>query len=401
MHLSGRVVTEAEVEAEITRTRTAFAAFSNVGRVTGGGIVAGLDSTDKVQMALDRLLGVKKAQESGVQAFRGIKDAYMFITGDRDLSFASGGFYRTSQTESAISTSDFPNILLNSMTKRLLQDYAEVGMGGLDQVFTTSPINDYKTQDRVRMGYMGDLPTVLEAGDYVELAKPTDEKISYAVGKVGGLLTISEETIRNDDLGKIAAFPTRLARSGRRTLKQFITTFFSSNPNYDVDTTAWFHSNHGNLGAAVLSAASLNAAELALSKQTEKDSSKRLGLPLSWLMIPVDLKASALQLNNNDDGTNPWFRRFGEPDPATGLPPRIIVNELLTDTNDWYCGCPIADAPCVEIGFLDNVQTPQIYLANQPTVGLMLSNDQIVYKVKMVFGGDIIDYRGAYKAVVA
>ncbi|ABF42411.1 hypothetical protein Acid345_3410 [Candidatus Koribacter versatilis Ellin345] len=212
-HLAERELTEAQVDTEITATRAAFAAYSTIGRPTGSAIVlGGADSVEKVQLAMDRLLRVKEAEKSGVAPFRGIRDAYVTITGDRELKFADGGFYRASE---AIATGDFPNILLNSMTKKLEQDYAEVGMSGLDQIITKANINDFKSQDRVRLGYLGDLPTVAEAGPYTELTKPTDEKISYSVLKKGGILTISEETIRNDDLGKIAAFPTRLARAGR------------------------------------------------------------------------------------------------------------------------------------------------------------------------------------------
>jgi hypothetical protein len=73
----------------------------------------------------------------------------------------------------------------HSMTKKALQDYAEVGMGGLDMVISKVSISDYKTQDRVRDGYFGDLATVAEAGPYTEFTKPTDEKIQYALAKRG------------------------------------------------------------------------------------------------------------------------------------------------------------------------------------------------------------------------
>jgi hypothetical protein len=241
-HLKDRVVTEVEVDGEIKSVREAFASYANVGRIGEGTVLVGRETIDKVQLAVDGMLGVKAAlADKTVKPFRGIKEAYMLITGDRELSFGAGGFHRVT---AAIASSDFPNILLSSLTKKLIQDYAEVGMGGLDQVFSTVSLGDYKTQDRVRMGYIGDLATVNEAAAYLEITKPTDEKIQYAATKRGGLLTISEETIRNDDLGKIAQFPSRLARSARRTLKQFITNFFVNNPAFDPDSVAFFHATH-------------------------------------------------------------------------------------------------------------------------------------------------------------
>src|SRR5207248_10613365 len=158
----------------------------------------------------------------------------------------------------------------------------------------------YKTNDRVRMGYLGDLPTVAEAAVYTELTKPTDEKISYAVVKRGGVLTVSEEAIRNDDNSGVVAFPQRLARAGRRTLKQFITSIFLANPNYDPDGIALFNAAHGgNITVNALSSVNLDAAEVLMMAQTEKDSAKQLNLPLQWLMVPTALKATSYQINNN------------------------------------------------------------------------------------------------------
>lgn len=357
-------------------------------------VEVGRETRDKIQLAMDAMLGVKEARaDRNVRPFRGLREAYSFCTGDFDCSRVSrGGMFRVSE---AIATTDFPQILLNSLTKKLIQDYAAIGLGNIEQLIVKSTIGDYKTQDRVRMGYLGDLATVNEAAAYVEITKPTDEKISYAPIKKGGLLTISEETIRNDDLGKIAQFPNRLARAGIHTLKAFISNFFSANPNFDPDSVAWFHATHANLGTIALSSAELDARSIALAKQSEKDSTNRLGLTLDWIMVPVDLAPTARQINRNDSGgTNSWYQKFGANDE------RIIVNEILTDVNDWYFGSMPDNAPFLEIGFLDGVETPQIFLANQPQQGTQFTNDQLQYKAKFVFGGDILDYRPVGKNVV-
>src|SRR6185437_13047757 len=185
--------TEADIDAQIVGVREALAAMSNNGRVTPAGVVS-IDSADKTTIAIERMLGVKGHETSGVPAFRGVREAYIHITGDRDLTKLSqgGGAFYTRVSE-AVATSDFPNLLLNSMTKRLLQDYAELGMDGLDLLYTKANINDYKLQDRVRDGYFDELAAVAENGAYTEISKPTDERVNYAVSKYGNLLTISEE----------------------------------------------------------------------------------------------------------------------------------------------------------------------------------------------------------------
>jgi hypothetical protein len=376
-HLETALATEADlpqakIDAEITNVRTAFAAFEGTGRVRPA-IGVTLDSADKLQLAMEAAVGVKESLTKGVPAFRGLREAYAQITGDWDLAKlrAGGGFTGHMLASEAVLTGDFPNILLNSMTKRLLQDWAELALDGLSNLYTKASISDYKLQDRVREGYFGELPIVAEGTPgYTEIAPPTDELVTYQLQKRGNLLSISEETIRNDDLGAIARFPGRLARAGRWTLKNYITAFFASNPNYTADAVAWFNSAHSNLGSAALSQDALIAAEIALLTQTEKDSGEPLGLSLDWLMVPPALAATARQINQ-------------------------------TNTDDWYYGTNQANAPFLEIGFLDGIENPQIFLANQPTIGTQFTMDELQYKVKMVFNGAIIDFRGVGKNVVA
>jgi hypothetical protein len=138
----------------------------------------------------------------------------------------------------------------------------------------------------------------------------------------------------------------------------------------------------------------LIADEVALLTQTEKDSGEPLGLSLDWLMVPPALAATARQINQtNTAGSNAFFQRFGANNE------RIIVNEKLTDTNDYYYGT--TQAPFLEIGFLDGIQEPQLFLANLATQGTQFTNDQLQYKVKFVFNGVITDFRGVGKHVVA
>jgi hypothetical protein len=389
---------QAKIDAELASVRTAFAAFNSVGRIHAVSGVT-LDSADKLTLACEAALGVKESMNKGVPAFRGLREMYVAITGDHDLAklTGGGGFSGTRMLASeAVITGDFPNILLNSMTKRLLQDWAELALDGLSNLYTKQSISDYKLQDRVREGYFGELSSVTEGDAYTEISYPTDELVTYQVSKYGNLLSISEETIRNDDLGAIARFPGRLARAGRWTLKNYITNFFKNNPNYTADSVAWFNAGHYNLSTVALSQDSLIADEVALLTQTEKDSGEPLGLPLDWLMVPPALAATARQINQtNTAGSNAFFQRFGANNE------RIYVNEKLTDVTDYYYGTNQNNAPFLEMGFLDGIENPQIFLANQPTIGTQFTMDELQYKVKMVFAGAIIDFRGVGKHVVA
>jgi hypothetical protein len=370
-------------------------------------IAVGLESQDKIQLAMDRTLGVKEAQSSGIKPFRGIQEAYMVCTGDEDLSLlGKGGFKLISES---IATTDFPNILLDSMEKKLIQDYAEIGLNGMEQLVKEGPaLKDYRQQNRVREGYLSDLPIVNEAAIYAELNKPTDEKITYIPQKRGGILTISEETIRADDLGKIKEFPNRMARAGRHTLKTFLSGFFINNPNYGVDGISWFNGSHNNLFTNPLSIDTLIAQEVLLMKQAEKDSGNRMAQRISWLMVPVDLAPVAWQINNAQlynpgqgiQQPNPFYLRFGPAGTGRMSPPGIIINEQLADANDWYYGADSTQVPILEVAYMDGIDTPQILMADMQTQGTTFTNDQVQYKVKWGFGGTMLDFRGVGKNVV-
>jgi hypothetical protein len=400
-HLEAVLVSEADlsdakIDAEIAGTREAFASFENVGRPRIGSVV--LDTRDKLALAMESMLGVKTAKAQGVAAFRGIRQAYVTITGDSDLSKLSGGggFHGHLLASEAVSTADFPNILLDAMHKLLAQDYAENALDGLETVYESANLDDYRLRHVVRDGYFSELPVVAEGQPYLEMGKPTDEQNSYAPAKRGGILTISEETIRNDDLGAIARWPGKMSRAARNNLRSFIVNFFANNPVYGADGLTIFHAAHNNLGSNAFGYDGLVAAQLALRRQTEKDSGEFLGLPLRWIAVPPELEAAAQALNQtNTAGENSFFQRFGANNE------RIFVVERFTDTNDWYYGTDTSLAPFMEIGFLDGKQQPEIFLANQPTVGTQFSADQLQYKVKFVWGGTMTDYRGVGKNVNA
>jgi hypothetical protein len=152
---------------------------------------------------------------------------------------------------------------------------------------------------------------------------------------------------------------------------------------------------------AALSAASLTAARAAIFAQTEPGSTERLGLgggPL-LLAIPIELEATALPLNHvhfldSSFTLNPWMHRFGENNE------QIFVNPLMTDANDWYLFDASGNVGLIEVGFLQGQDQPQLLIADNPIDGAEFTQDRVVYKVRHEYEAAILDYRGAYRAVV-
>lgn len=414
----GRAFEAAALEADITSEKEMLDALAKEGKVEGLGeprAAVVLEQQEKLQCGMDRLFGAaarEGAPAQGVPAFRSFRDAFRQITG-RQLEDMLG--HRIATAQEAITAALWADILGTSMHRRLIKDYAAANYGE-ERIASRRPggVANFKTQDSLRVQYFADLASVdPESADYVEIAAPDDEKVSWAVQQKGNILTITRKTLINDDLGAVTKLVGRLGRAARRTKAKFVWAFAMNNSTYDVDSTAWFHGDHGNLGSTALTAnqtgvTTLMAAVIALADMTEPGSGEKLGLPAFadlqlTLAVPHALLATAIRLNQSQllpDGSNnlygnPFFQFFGARNE------RIVVNPLFTDDTDWYLFRDPEEVDSIEIGYLNDQEEPEFFVASVPTIGQMFVADKQQYKVRHEYGGDIVDYRGGYKAVVA
>jgi hypothetical protein len=389
--------TEADVDAAIKQEREYLAPMIESGRVNLPAFdIQVEDRSKKVAEMLDAFFDPQHKQHRHVQSF---KECYIEITGDRRvtgrwdqadrsrLAEAVGADYRES-----LDSSSWANVLGNSMTRRMIADYQLPNRYDLwRRICNVVPVNDFRTQERTRYGGYGDLPTVLEGDAYQSMSSPTDEKATYAIAKKGGTEDVTLEMVKNDDVGAIRGIPVKLSRASKRTLSKFVFDFVRTNPTL-WDSVAFFHASHGNLGSAALDATSLAARRLAMLKQTEKDSSERLGIPPARLVVPLDLEEGANNLFNRNTNLDKTF--------VNSMSLEIIPVWYWTDTNDWaMCADPV-ECPGIEVAFLDGNEEPELFVQDNPSVFSMFSNDKIVYKVRHIFGGQVVEYRGWDKSVV-
>ena len=143
-------------------------------------------------------------------------------------------------------------------------------------------------------------PPSPKAPAYTELT--WDDKTETAsFVKKGGYLGITLEAIDKDDIGRLRAAPRALAQAAWLTLSKAISGIFTEHHrrrSHLQRRHALFHSGHANLGTTALSMTSYNAARLAMRKQTELNSSERLGALTApkYLLVPPDLEITALQI---------------------------------------------------------------------------------------------------------
>jgi len=391
----------AAVTAAIESERQYLARFTESGKpvIHFDDVVQVEDRSTKIAGMLDAFFDPEHKEHRAVQSFR---ECYVEITGDRRVTgrLDQCDMARLRESvgsrfvEATMTSATFAAALGDSITRRMLADYRTPSQYDVWQYLANVvPVNDFRTQERTRWGGFGDLPAVAEGDPYVDGGIPDDEVATYKAAKTGRLSLVTLEMIRNDDVGMVRQIPVKLSRAAKRTLAKFVLDFIRTNPVI-YDTKALFHADHNNLGAAALAAGTWSAARLAIMSQTEAGSGDRLGIPPRNLWVPANLEEAAFEL----------FKQRGTNQDQSFIQtqaPRIIPVWYWTDANDWAASVDPLDVPTVEIGFLDGNQEPEIFVQDNPSLGSLFNNDAITYKIRHIYGGGVMDFRGLYKAVVA
>lgn len=352
--------------------------------------------TESVSQATGRMLDDFFSGKASIS----FREAYIQITGDWHIS---GNFRECDPTRlaeaagekyrEAINAGTFADILGDSITRAMLREYtADARFQDWRDLVDIVPVRDFRSQERVQIGGYGDLPAVAQSGPYAALTTPGDDKATYTITKRGGTERITLEAIANDDVGLIRRIPQKLGRAASRTLYKFVLDFLATNPLI-YDGLALFVGGHNNLGTAALSAASFAAARLRMQLQAEPGSSERLGLVLSHLYVPSNLEEAAFDLfvrGTNNDETFVQSRK-----------PRVHVVPYWTDVNNWFATADKGDIPLIELGFFNGQEMPELFVQDSPNQGRLFSNDEIEWKIRHIYGGAVLDFRGFDGSIVA
>lgn len=390
-HPASANITEDALREAIARTRELAAAFTESGHVRMGDLPRaqhGEDRADKVAAVLDAFFDPKHKDHRHAQSFR---ECYVAITGDKNITGLIGNCDQALLRES-LGSGSWANALGNAITRRMVAEYRRPTQYDLwRSIVNVAPVNDFRVNERTRIGGYGDLPTVAEGGPYLAVASPTDEKATYQIQKRGGTEDITLEMIANDDVSALRRIPERLAGAAKRTLSKFVFDILRTNP-VTYDGLALFHATHSNLGAAALDATAVAAGRLAMKKQLELNSNDKLGIGPRFLIVPDDLEETAVNLFNRNTNNDKTF--------VQSLTLSILPIWYWTDVNDWCLAADPVDIPGIEVGFFNGQEEPELFVQDNPTVGSMFTNDKTTYKVRHIFGATVTDYRGFYKSVV-
>nr|BBH95024.1 hypothetical protein KTA_32230 [Thermogemmatispora argillosa] len=407
----GRIFEVAELDEAIAEQRHILAELVTAGLVRDHGytrpeISEQITEAEKIQAAFDRMfdLEIDTSRLGNIRGFTSIREAYARVTGDPSVSGFSErsllGQIRIGEhaplmriSEGDLTTASFSYLLGTSMNKRLLKDY-QAWPAEWQKFCTIVPIKDFKQQTRVRLGAFGSLSTVAEDTAYTTLSL-TDTAATYVPMKRGNLVTISRETIINDDLMAIRQIPTKLAVAAAYTLAEFVYGFLSGNPTiYDGSPLFTTGNPHNNLGNAALSTAAMQAGVTAMREQTNF-AGKRIGLRPRYLVVPPELEWTAMIAT----------RSAGIPgSPNNDINPMMgyvtpIVSPQLTSPTQWFLVADPREVDTIEIGFVGGQVNPVLFIQDQPLYGLNFTQDVISYKIRHEYGGAVVDYRGLYRGI--
>jgi hypothetical protein len=327
---------------------------------------------------------------------RSVKEAYIALTGDVNVT---GERPRQRFTES-LATTDWSKVFADALNKRMVRDYSMMNLDSWRNFVEIVPLANFQKQHRIRTGGYANLPTVLERGNYTSLTSPSDEEATYTPAKRGGTEDISIEMIANDNVGAITKIPTRMARSAAQTLHEFVYDFIKPSVNPTIyDSVVLYHAgSHANTATTALGTdgVALAAARLRMKKQTMAGSSKRLGLRAGILLVPSDLEEAAYKNLTPAYSKNNQVPEFYQ---QLGIAP--VVVDYWTDATDWVLVARREDILGLEIGFVNGMETPELFVSDLPNSGSLFTNDVVTYKIRHAYGGAITDYRAFDGSIVA
>lgn len=428
-------ITESDVDNQVAAIKSALGMVERSGLVPTVTAVVTQESLDKKKAALDGFFA-----GDFQNGYRSFKQAFLDVTGraprasfDEDFNRvvmreSIGDLYDSSdrsRTTESLSASSWNLVLGDSITRRLIAEYNQPDLQNWRKICSSIvPINDFRTQRIDRIGGYGTLPPVNQGAPYQPLTSPANEEVTYALSKRGGTEDVTFEMIANDDVRAISKIPTKLGLAAANTLYQFVWNFITTNVStatnsgatiYDSATLfASAHANYVNSGSgSALSQSALSAGRLLMRSQTAYGDTAQFIAPTpATLIVLNDIEELGWQLVNSavalPTAANTPPQSTGAantPNLHAGLD--LIVLDYIPNTGAnvgsqtaWWLAADPNKVPTIEVGFYNGQQDPQLFSQSDQTVGSMFNSDKLTWKIRHIYSGAVLDYRGFVKGNV-
>jgi len=433
------VLNDEQVDTLLAQEQDAYAKLTESMPKTH--VAMGSDERDKLELAMDGFWsGKDEVDKDGkkVKAFVSFKEAYATIVRDPAAVYADpslvlfdsyffmpqmetasfvesynqkrrAALMESARMTEALKTSDWAEILGNTLNRAMMKEFnTDQYQEWRKLVSNTTPVSDFRAQRRLKMGGYGILSTVSEQATYQPLTSAGDTEVTYTPAKKGGLESITMEMVANDDVGSIRMIPKKLGLAAITTIYYDIFNMFTNNLESD-GTTTLASAARGNCsgGATALSSAGLDTAVTLMRSQTVygNTSYQHVGMAFSpkYLLVSPTLEALAKRLFMSDILVGTGGAAAGTTSDAMSTEPNIwknmfeplVIPYWTTGTNWWVVADPRL-APTIEVGFFRGRQEPELFVQDNPTVGSVFTADKITYKIRFIYGYNVLEYRSLY-----
>ncbi len=375
--------------------------------------VTGEEQTKKLA-ALDAMFDDSPARAG--EGYRSLKQAFLDITGFNDRGMGNhelsqaimresiGAFDSGASRSTESAQSGTWNLILgDSITRRMVAMYQQPNLQTWRSIISSIvPVVDFRLQRLDRLGGYGVLPGVNQGAPYQPLTTPGNEEATYQISKLGGTEDLTLETIANDDLRTVQRIPTLLGLAAAQTLYRFVWGMLLNNVTYTPDTTALFSAGHSNTAATALSNGNLSAARAAMRQQTAYGDSKDiLSILPKFLVVNPSLEQLAFEITESAVAiptTAPDGGAAGNvPNLHQGMQAIVVDFFAATSLTTWFVVADPNLIPTIELGFYNGQVDPELFVQNDPTVGSVFTADKITYKIRHIYGGTVVEYRGLYR----
>jgi hypothetical protein len=411
--ITERITSQQDYEAAQTPAKAESVAESTISM--------GDSHKDKVRKAL---MGWFDGEtHDGIPPLRSLKHGYADWNGipDRDVdteSFAESfnvvykGRRTHAQLQESLATASWGQIFADVLYLRLISEFGR--MQEIDDwrmlVSDIVPVGDFRTYHYARVGGYADLSSVAEGATYPTLTTPGDEEQTFTVTKYGGIDDWTMEAALNDVTNKVRQLPSKMAEAASRTLYKFVMDLFTTtNPTMGYDSVAFYDAAHGNTGTAALTITAMDAITVAMRDQVPFGTSAEVMGARNkprYIIIPNELEGLAERIFSPSDAflaaIASSIGTSSELDPARyrnkGITP--IIYDYATDANNYFVVADPRRVPTAVMGFLNGNQVPELFLSDDPTQGSAFTADKTAAKVRLIYGGALLDHRVAYRQVV-
>ncbi len=410
-----RIFDAEELQKSIGETRQLISDLTAGSAVQGPRISAMFNTKDKLQSAVDDLLGAprdKETQSLKVAPLSGIRELYLMLTGDYDLH---GGY--NAQRAQFATTADFTGLVKNALNKIVVNTWDALGKAGYDwwtKICRVEHFNSVQSITGTLVGTVGALPEVEEGHEYTELAIGDSPETASFV-KYGGYIPLTLELIDRDESRKLAAYPRELAAAGLRKISALVAAIFTDNTGTGptmADTGALFNDTavttaggHANLLTAALAAdkwdlvceAVYNQPMLIKQASGYYGTGPKMAINPRFCLVPRQLQLTAMKIlyPSLENAANIYSENM-----QRGQPGDVITVPEWTDAKDFAAVCDPVVAPAIFIGERFGI-LPEIFIAGDELSPAVFMNDEHRLKVRHFLACWVNDFRPLHKSNVA